>query len=349
MNENDIYMKLAGKVNFPKSRYIRQIFRKLVTPEEGEMLLALPATASELAERFQMDEAAANRKLNEFVRKGVAIPLEKGGVLRYFCVASIIQFHDASIHAIINKKYQPTKDEIVELWQRFRETEWFEVLREMEESGAGRGRVIPSRSAIKDEPQLLPGEDMRTILSEASAIAVVDCPCRWLRVRQGKCDKPTFVCLSLTPGAVKYIVDRGIGRKISVEESYEILDICEEAGLIPTSGGGTQFRNLCFCCTDCCILLRGVVNYGYDIMDKSRYQAVVDRSLCNGCQTCVDRCQFGAIEMKREPRSRRYKAVVDPKKCYGCGVCVVKCPVEGALTLKLVRPEQPIPLLETAH
>jgi ferredoxin len=343
MGESDVYMRLAGKVNFPKSRYIRQVFRKLVTPEEGEMLLALPASHSDLAERFQMDEATVNKKLDEFVRKGVALPLEKGGVLRHFCVAHIIQFHDASIHATINKKYEPVQDEIVELWQQFRETEWFEVLREREESRTGRVRVIPVRSAIKDETQLIPYEDLETILKDAPAIGVGDCPCRWLRVNQGKCDKPTFVCLSLTAGAVKYIVDRGIGRKISVEEACEILDICEEAGLIPTTGGGAQVRNLCFCCTDCCIELRAVVSYGYDLVEKSRYQAVVDEGLCNGCQICVDRCQFGAIAMKKEPPSKKYKAVVDPEKCYGCGLCVVKCPTE-ALSMKLVRPVEHIPL-----
>ena len=99
MGEGDVYMRLAGKVNFPKSRYIRQVFRKLVTPEEGELLLALPASPAELAERFQTDEAMVNQKLDEFVGKGVALPLEKGGVLRHFCVAHIIQFHDASIRS----------------------------------------------------------------------------------------------------------------------------------------------------------------------------------------------------------------------------------------------------------
>ena len=208
MNESDVYARLAGKVNFPKSRYIRQIFRKLVTPEDGELLLALPASPSELAQRFQMDEESVNNKLDGFVRKGVAIPLEKGGVLRHFCVAHIIQFHDASIHATINKKYEPVQDEVMELWQHFRETEWFEVLREREESRTGQVRVIPSRGAIRDETNLLPYEDLTTILKDAWAIAVVDCPCRWLRVSQGKCDKPTYVCLSMNPGAVKYIVDR---------------------------------------------------------------------------------------------------------------------------------------------
>jgi len=171
MNEADVYQRLAGKVNFPKSKFIRQVLRKLVTPDEGEMLLALPAPLSELAQKFQMDEAMVEQKLDEFVRKGVCMPLEKEGVLRHFCVNNIIQVHDATIHATINKKYEPVQDEIVRLWQNFRETEWFEMVRMREEFGGSQGRVAPLRGAIEDTSQLLPYEDVAAIIEEAG----IDC------------------------------------------------------------------------------------------------------------------------------------------------------------------------------
>jgi len=337
--ESEVYTRLAGRVNFPKSRYIRQVFQKLVTPEEGEMLLALPASTADLAQRFGLTEEAVRQRLDEFARKGVAIPLEREGVVRHFCVAHIIQFHDASIHGTLNKKYHPPRDEIVQLWRQFRETEWFEVLREREAAGQ-RGRVIPTRGAVKDDSHLLPHEDLHAIIRGAPAIGVVDCPCRWLGVAEGKCDKPTFVCLSLTTGSVKYILDRGIGKRLSVDEALQFLAQAEEAGLVPTSGtAGAQVRNLCFCCSDCCITLRPVVKYGYDLMDKSRFRASVDKALCNGCQDCVERCQFGAVEMRKEPGEKKYRAAVSAEKCYGCGVCVVKCNA-GALSLAEVRPAE---------
>ena len=77
-------------------------------------------------------------------------------------------------------------------------------------------------------------------------------------------------------------------------------------------------------------------------LPKSRFQAMVDQDLCNGCQVCVDRCQFDAIEMVRPEGSKKYKAVVDAEKCWGCGACYIKCaPV--AITLELVRPAAHIP------
>lgn len=343
MNETDVYERLAGKVNFPKSRFIRQVLKKLVMPEEGEMLLALPASTAELAEKFQMSEAAVNQKLDEFVRKGVCMPLEKEGVLRHFCVNNIIQVHDATIHATLNKKYEPAQDEIVRLWRNFRETEWFEIVRMREEFGGPQGRVAPLRGAVKDTSQLLPYEDVAAIIEQSPAIGVVDCPCRWLDVQEGKCDKPTFVCLSLTINSVKYIVDRGIGKQLSVDEAYEVLDLAAEAGLVPLPGGAPTVRNMCFCCMDCCITFRPHVRYGYAGPGPSRFQAVVDTDLCKGCQTCVERCQFGVPEMVQVPGSKKLKSCVDPEKCYGCGACVIKCPT-GAMSLELVRPVEYIPL-----
>ncbi len=67
--------------------------------------------------------------------------------------------------------------------------------------------------------------------------------------------------------------------------------------------------------------------------------AYVNAGDCNGCQQCLDRCQFDAIEMERPEGSKKYKAVVDADKCFGCGVCVITCKPE-ALKMRLAR--QPV-------
>ncbi len=339
MNASNVYVRLAEKVTFPKSRFIRMIFEKLVTPEEGEMLLALPMTVAEFAVKYALDEKTAAIKLDEFVRKGVALCFEKGGSVRYFCVARIIQVHDATIHAVLNKRYEPVREEIVELWRRFRETEWLEVIRDMEANGP-MGRGIPSWSTVKEHPELMDCENLRTILKNAPAIAVVDCPCRWLEVKSGDCDKPTFVCLSLTNASVKYILDSGIGRQISLDEGYALLDQCEQAGLIPTTTGAEKIRQLCFCETKYCIILRPQVRYGYQVWAPSRFAAAVEDGICKGCGTCLKRCPFSAISLEKLS-SEKSQARVDRAKCFGCGVCAVAC-TSGALSMELVRPAEHI-------
>jgi ferredoxin len=74
----------------------------------------------------------------------------------------------------------------------------------------------------------------------------------------------------------------------------------------------------------------------------SRYEARVEQGLCDGCQNCVDWCQFDAIELDRPEGSKKYQARIDAEKCMGCGVCVLKCEPQ-ALSLHLVRPAGHIP------
>ncbi|MBI2829619.1 MAG: 4Fe-4S dicluster domain-containing protein, partial [Chloroflexi bacterium] len=101
----------------------------------------------------------------------------------------------------------------------------------------------------------------------------------------------------------------------------------------------------CQCCTDCCTVVVPLVQAGLPLTygwEKSRYQAYTNTEDCNGCQVCIDRCHFDAIEMQRVEGSKKLKAVVDAEKCFGCGVCVVGCEPE-ALKMKVVRPPEFIP------
>ncbi|MBU2551405.1 MAG: 4Fe-4S binding protein [Proteobacteria bacterium] len=332
MTEADVYQDISAKAQQPHSRWIPRILKKLITPDEGRMILELPLSVREFAARYGMDQTEAERKLEGFANKGLALPLTKQGERKYYCVSTPIQVHDATIHSALNKKYDPVPMEIVEMWKNWRETEWLETLKLMEHAPHHmRGRAIPSWSTVKDHPDLHPLEDLRAILKAAPAIAVNDCPCRWLQFQRGECDKNPYACISLTTGSVNYIVERGIGERITLEQGYELLQRCEEWGLIPTAGGSGQPRQLCMCWAPECIILRAQTLYGYDLWDRSRFDAEVDPDACQGCETCADRCQFQAISMVDE------RAVVDSIRCFGCGVCAAACP-SGALTMKLKRP-----------
>lgn len=331
-----VYAELAERVGFPKSRFIPKVFRKLVTPEDARLLLALPRPPEELAAEFEMDVAAIEAKLDEFDRKGVAIPLEKGGARQYFCVNNVIQVHDATIHAILAERYPGADYEIVRMWERFRETEWFEVMR-ARETAERHSRVLPLPGTVDGE--LLPHEDLEQILGKAEQIAVVPCPCRVNRVREDKCDKPVDVCLSLTPGAVKYIAESGTGEVLNRDQAFALLDRVKESGLVPTTNGAEKVTQFCFCCTDCCLLLMGAARYGYHTTEKSRFEARVEPERCTGCEACVERCPFEAIEMREVSGSDDALAHVDADECYGCGACVVTCPAD-ALSLCEVRPPE---------
>lgn len=52
----------------------------------------------------------------------------------------------------------------------------------------------------------------------------------------------------------------------------------------------------------------------------------VDKSLCTGCEVCVDACSRGAISM------HGYTAVIDETLCTSCGTCLDTC-LTGAIVL----------------
>jgi uncharacterized Fe-S center protein len=47
---------------------------------------------------------------------------------------------------------------------------------------------------------------------------------------------------------------------------------------------------------------------------------VIDPTECQGCGTCIERCQVHAISDKDGV------ATIDRSKCIGCGLCATGCP-----------------------
>ena len=133
-------------------------------------------------------------------------------------------------------------------------------------------------------------------------------------------------------------------KSLTYEKALEVVDDCEERGMIHIPLNTSQGDLICNCCDDCCMVLTPLFrgNLVHDILSPSRYRAVVDTELCNGCQTCIDRCMFDAIEMSSVPGSKKLKSTIINEHCMGCGACIVTCP-EGALTFELVRPPEHIP------
>jgi len=328
----DVYTELVDRLNYTGSESLLRVLQKLFTPDEGRLLLQLPAELSELAHKSGTDEETVQRKLEEFMERGLVIPTSKG-----FCFArDVTQLHDSTLSS--DEKWVDT--EILDLWKELQETEWIQRMA----SGLGDSyvqfiRVLPAWKAIERSPEisaseLLPEENIRELIKGADPIAVIPCSCRR---SMRECDAPLDVCLQFNRGA-EYAINRGAGNRISAEEAIAIADRAEEVGLIhtwPMAAYG-RLNEICNCCRDCCAIFAIGIKLGNmeQILEKSRFRAEVDQELCNGCQDCVERCFFEAIEIKKSSTSRKLKATVDRAKCFGCGLCAVVCD-PGAITMKV--------------
>jgi len=60
----------------------------------------------------------------------------------------------------------------------------------------------------------------------------------------------------------------------------------------------------------------------------TNYFASIDADLCDGCETCLERCSMDAITLNEGEI-----ADINLERCIGCGLCVSTCPPE-ALSLE---------------
>jgi len=327
---NDVYTELNTRLKYPQSERFRRLLQKLVTLEEAKLLLMLPALPLELAQKAGMDEKEARRKLQEFMERGLVIRTSKG----LFCFAhDMTQLHDANL----SSAGKWVDAELLDLWRDFRDAEWMQTMA----GGLGDSyvqvlKVIPAWKAMEQSPdrsELLPDEDIKELIRRSNPISVVPCPCR-RSIR--RCDLPLNVCLHFNRGA-QYAIDRGAGRPISADEAIAIAGEAEEAGLVHTwaSKAPEKLTAICSCRRECCDIFGIGMEVGNieQILQKSRFRAVVTKDLCNGCQDCVDRCFFKAIEMEQTTPSKKLKARIDESKCYGCGLCAIVCQPE-AITMR---------------
>ena len=351
MSVKDAYAVLAERLGYASSARLRLILEYLMTPEQAQIAAALPGSVAEVAQRTGFAEERVKTELDALFAKGVTFPkdFDKREYFRF--AREIMQLHDATMATQQLNVLEDRK--LFELWYNFCINEWYPGWgNTMAQMPQPMMRVVPAYQAIKNLSGVLPCEDFRQLLKEQELIAVVPCSCRYCTTAVGKHCKHTLEerrwhCLQFGRGA-EYAIKRGSGKKLSLDDALELMNEIEKDGLIHMWGNialMTGIPTSCQCCRDCCevaVPLAGVNASIGKAWAKSRYQAAVNLASCTGCQVCVDRCQFDAIDMVKPEGSKKYKAAIDPDKCWGCGVCVVACEPE-ALSLVLVRPAEHIP------
>ena len=189
-------------------------------------------------------------------------------------------------------------------------------------------QVVPIETEIRAGQEALPYERVSAIIEKGKSFAMNECICKKQNDLTGRgCDKPREVCLAISEHE-NFFVDHPMKpRIITREETYDILRMAEDAGLVHTTSNvreGHVF--ICNCCGCCCGQLIGARKGAPNIIN-SHYFARIDPEKCTQCDTCIDtRCTIRAIT-KGEGRN-----VINEAKCIGCGLCVTKCPSK-AITL----------------
>ncbi len=202
------------------------------------------------------------------------------------------------------------------------------------------GKVVPLEEAknlvsiqeeieIRDLEHVIPYTKARDIVMiNPERIVALDCPCRLSR--EDPCT-PVDVCLIVGDPFASFILEHQPekSRMISSEEAMQILKEEHERGHVHHAffkdAMLNRFYAICNCCSCCCGAFQAHQT-GTPMLMSSGYTALVDSELCEGCESCLEHCQFEAIELVDG------YALISSEDCYGCGVCVDQC-AQGAISL----------------
>jgi ferredoxin len=337
---NEVYQEIAKKMEAPLAKRFIDVLEANFSSDEGEYIkeLFVPSTSQEVASRLDVDGKKVFTVLEELTKRGVITK----GETQYAFHSSVIAFHH---HTVGGVGIEPTPEKVKKAWGDFFYNEWSDMIVEgyikrQNATGLPVFRVWPAIGALELSPnikpeQILPQENYKLKLQNTKRIIVGHCGCRknWA---SPDCHHPIETCFAPTdgPGTYKLLGQPGRTaiREVSLDEALEIVRRNELAGLVHTGA--------CFCCTCSCEILFSLKKANrWDLLGHSRYEATVDEGKCTGCQNCVERCPFNAIEMKKVPGSKKLQAGIMKEKCMGCGVCIVGCH-ERALTYVLARPPE---------
>ncbi len=334
---SDIYRKLQKHIDnmpvaFPESESGLDIrlLKHLFTPEEAEIVLELSALPEPLERIYRRlrhtgisieDLEAA---LDRLVDRGNIIGgkfYETKGRGKYYSKAQLVigmyEFQGTNLTREFEKDFNEYMNET------FHKVAFTKKTSQM--------RTIPINKGFTPERYVGAYDNLREwIQSTNRPIAVTKCICRHGKdLLEDPCKHSDIreTCISFEDAA-NWVIDAGKARAITKEETLEILERAENAGMVLQPENNQQPQFVCCCCGCCCHVLRSLRKYPRPVeYYHSNYFAQVDPAICEMCRECIGKCPMEARAMKDEGIN------VDLDRCIGCGACHVACP-SGAIALE---------------
>lgn len=327
-------------IRTPKNPEIMEILELLYTAKEAEFLAnAFSApyqdakTAEQIAEETKTPQETVQNMLDNLAQKGLVFRFEhwKTGDICYSLlpiVPGLFEFYfSGSADSEKRKK-------IVTLFEKAYKDG---LAMEAGASNYPWGRIIPVERSLQVTQEILPFEKVSEFIKTSHKIAIIPCACR----TKHPCEHPVEACMVFDSSA-DFMVDRGIGKYLTIEEALQLLEKMEKEGLVHTTiNSQRRPQFICNCCTCSCLILRGLTEmHNPRAFAKSNFVPQKDDDACILCRTCIDICPFDCYYYHWPHDDEPERIGFIEERCVGCGLCSYHCSAD-AITLIKVRNEVP--------
>ena len=346
--DNDIYKKLAKHLSalgmgYPEKEELLEILKVNFTALEAEVALAIPSKVipfepvrvDEINHHLDLSKEELEKILSNLAQRGLLYSKKlKDGETGY----ALQQFGYGFPQTFFWKGVDtPNAIKMAELIVKYAGKD--ELNEAYGKTSTKALRYVPASLSLDPESHaVFPFEMMDELIQKVTTIALVHCPCRATAQLIGKkrCDHPLEVCIKYDELA-EYVIEKGIGKKITKQEALQIIKKSEEAGLVHLVDNAREgIKHTCNCCGCCCWSVGTIrrKKIPRDVLMATYFLRETDQEKCTGCGLCVDICPVQVIKMEGD------FPAVDKEWCIGCGVCAAPCPTSA---VKLVRKSDSIP------
>lgn len=310
-----------------------KLLKQFFTPEEAEIAMHLSMRPEPLARVYSRVKCKGisiedlRLLLDSMMRKGIILTFNEGYRETYYGNAEF------AMGGIFNFQLNNLTEELLTDYHLYQVER-----RAKDKPGTGGGlplRTIPVDRSIPVQARFAVSDydSVRNLVENARGkLSVANCICRLTsRILGDGCKKTNLIeaCLMIGTDHARRHVDMGIGRYITKEEAFELLDKAQQDGLVLQPENSQRPDTVCICCGDCCVLLTMLNKHPRPAeLYVTNYYVHFNPELCNGCGVCVEKCQMNARSMVDGI------AEINPDRCIGCGNCVVLCSLEANTLLK---------------
>lgn len=274
--EDDYLLDVLLEIDFRSPMYLDELAKRIDRSIEDTAVLADKLAGLSFIE-YEPDEKGVDR---------VTVPVFLPGIMEL----GVMDYQKCLDHPEITYAFQQHLQNTVD------------AVNPVVPMGKGLCRVLPVEKSIQAESRRIHKEEISHWIDKYyPSIALQPCQCRRSRRFNNELghDLEGEWCI-----AIGYFAEHTIrtqkGRRLTKEETYEILDKAEELGYVhelTNIYGPEETCFICNCAWSSCLALRSGWWANTPNLLASNYRAEVNKDKCVACGGCVDVCPMNAVKL----------------------------------------------------